>query len=283
MKTKLSVALIIILSTIFIIGCKKDNAEPPVLPPLSTMKIDFSDFTSGKKSEVINGYENATKGVANGNYQFASSVAGFWNLLLAINLTIPVTSFSESFNQTPAYLDNKTWQWTYSVNVLAGTYKARLTGQVRDNDVKWDMYVSKEGVGAFPEVRWFDGTSALDGNSGQWILYYSVAFPEPLLQIDWTLQNEVIVSIKYTYIRVKKDDRTTDPSYGSYIEYGLQNSSLNAFYNVHLHESVFTNSFVDVFIEWSTTNHNGHVKAFYKYTDNNWHCWNSNGNDIVCN
>jgi hypothetical protein len=283
MKKLLSFTLLVLLSAGFFASCKKDNEVPPAVPPLSTMKIDFSNFTSDMKSAMMPGSENETKGVTNGNYQFAASVAGFWNLLLTLNLVIPVASYTESFNHTPVYIENRTWQWTYSVNVLAGTYKARLTGQIRDNDVKWEMYISKEGAGAFSEFRWFDGTSALNGNSGQWILYHSVAFPEPMLQIDWTKVDETVGSIKYTYVRVKKDDRTTDPANGSYIEYGLQNSSLNAFYNIHLFESVYTNSFANVFIEWNTTTHNGHVKAFYKYSDNNWHCWDANGNDIVCN
>jgi len=277
MKKLLSLILVITLSAGFFTGCKKDKGDPPTLPPLGTMKIDFSEFTDSKKSAEITGIENSIKGVENGNFLYAASVAGFWNLILTLNLAIPVASFSESFNHTPAYLDNRTWQWAYSVNVLAGTYKARLTGQIRDNDVKWEMYISKEGIGAFAEVLWFEGTSDLDGTNGQWILNNKTdSALEPLLQIDWTLENEAVASVKYTYIK-------EDISYGSYIEYGLQSSILNAFYNIHIYESVYTQSFVDIFIEWSTTNHNGHVKAYYKYTDQAWHCWNSNGNDVVCN
>ena len=283
MKKLSTLTLILIFTIAFFTGCKKNIGDPPVLPPIETMKIDFSNFTSGNKSAEITEIESALKGVESGNYQYASAVAGFWNLLLTLNLAIPVTSFSESFNHTPTYIDNKTWQWAYSVNALAGTYKARLTGQIRASDIKWEMHLTKEGIGAFSEFLWFEGTSALNGNSGQWILYHSATFPEQMLQIDWTIENEIVGNIKYTYVRVKKDDRTIDTSNGSYIVYGLQNSSLNAFYNVHIYESFLAHSFVDVFIEWSTANNNGHVKAFYKYTDNNWHCWNSNGNDIVCN
>jgi hypothetical protein len=279
MKRTFSLLIIVILSATLFTSCEK-KGNPPVLPPLATMKIDFSDFTSRKKSAEIIGTESETNSVGNANFVYASSVAGFWNTLLALNLVIPVASFSESFNQTPAYLDNKTWQWSYSLNVLAGTYKARLTGQIRDNDVKWEMYISKEGVGAFSELLWFSGTSALDGNSGQWILNNSVAFPEPMLRIDWIQENDVVGSIKYTYIRAKKDDRTTDPYNGSYIEYGLQNASFNAFYNVRLYN---LSSFADIFIEWSTSAHNGHIKSYSHYTDNNWHCWNEIGSDIVCN
>jgi hypothetical protein len=282
MKKPFSFLIIFILSATLFTRCEK-KGDPPVLPPLATMKIDFSDFTSRKKSAEIIGIENQTYGISNANFVYASSVAGFWNTLLALNLVIPVASFTESFNQSPVYLENKTWQWSYSVNVLAGSYKARLIGQIRDNDVKWEMYISKEGVGAFSELLWFSGTSALDGNSGQWILNCSVAYPEPMLQIDWTQENDVIGSIKYTYIRAQKDDRTTDPYKGSYIQYGLQNTSFNAYYNVRLYGLSDLSSYADVFIEWNTPTHNGHVKSNSHYNDSNWHCWNEVGSDIVCN
>jgi hypothetical protein len=99
---------------------------------------------------------------------------------------------------------------------------------------------------------------------------------EPLLQIDWTRTNDTVGSVKYTYIK-------TDAANGSYIGYGLTNTPLNAFYNIHLVGAAYLSAGADVFVEWSTTAHNGRVKAFYQYTDNNWHCWDANGNDIVCN
>ena len=89
--------------------------------------------------------------------------------------------------------------------------KHSLTGEIRTSDVKWEMYISKEGIGAFSELLWYEGTSNLDGKSGQWILNHSQAFPEPMLQIDWKVTGEDVGYIKYTYIRDKKDDRTTDP------------------------------------------------------------------------
>lgn len=283
MKKLIYFALILILTAGITTSCKKKQGDPPVLPPVESMKIDFSNFTSGTKSAEIAGIENGVKGIENGNFTYAASVAGFWNLILTLNLVVPVASFAEAFNHDPEFIENSTWQWVYSVNVVGGTYKARLTGQIRANDVKWEMFVTKEGIGAFPEFMWFEGTSALSGDSGQWMLNHSAAFPEEFLKIDWVRENETVGDIKYTYVRAKKDDRSTDPANGSYIEYGLQNSTLNAFYNIHLYDAFVSQTFVDIFIEWSTSTHNGHVKAFHKYTDNLWHCWDSNGNDITCN
>ena len=58
--------------------------------------------------------------------------------------------------------------------------------------------------------------------------------------------------------------------------------ALNAFYNVHQNTGV-ANVFNDVNIEWSTTDHNGHIKAIYYYQDAHWHCWNGIGDNVNCN
>jgi len=280
MKKLTSISLVITIIVGLFWGCEKKE-NPPTLPPARTMSIDFSTFITSKKSAIT---EGELKGIAIGdktNWLLAATTAGVWNIILAVNLVIPVASFELAVDKTPVYLDNK-WEWSYNFNVVGATYKAKLTGQVISNDVKWEMYISREGVGAFTELLWFEGTSKLDGKSGQWILNHSQQFPEPMLQIDWEVVGSSIGNIKYTYIRDKKDDRTTDPFKNSYIQYGLTTNTLNAFYNVHQNTGV-VNVFNDIFIEWSSTNHNGHIKANSYFQDNLWHCWNETGDNVTCN
>jgi hypothetical protein len=244
--------------------------------------MDFSNFATESKSAIN---QNTVKGLTAGektHWALASGVAGVWNLILAVNLAVPVASFEAVVDKTPVYLDNKKWEWVHNFNVIGGTYKARLTGQIGSDEVKWEMYVSKEGAGAFAELLWFEGTSKLDGKNGQWILNHSQAFPEPMLQIDWKVEGEKVGNIKYTYIREQKDDRTADLFKDSYIEYGLTSNPLNAFYTVHQNTGI-ANAFNDVFIEWNTTDHNGHIKAHYYFQDDLWHCWNGVGDNIICN
>jgi hypothetical protein len=281
MKKLYSFLLPIVLTIVLFNGCVKKKDTPPTLPPAGTMSIDFSNFQSAAKSaRSINEVTGIT--VDKSNWTLAATIAGVWNTILAVNLAVPVASFGIAVNKTPVYLENLKWEWSYSFNVIGATYKARLTGQIRTSDVKWEMYISKEGIGAFAELLWYEGTSSLDGKSGQWILNHSQAFPEPLLQIDWTLTGNDIGNIKYTYIRDKKDDRTSDPFKNSYIEYGLTTNILNGYYNVHQNTGA-PNVFNDVFIEWSTTDHNGHIKAHYFYQDDLWHCWNNIGESVTCN
>ena len=76
-----------------------------------------------------------------------------------------------------------------------------LLGTLEADQVKWEMYITKTGIEPFDEFLWFEGTSKIDGKSGQWILYHSAAFPEKTVQIDWKKEAEEVGEIKYTYVR----------------------------------------------------------------------------------
>jgi hypothetical protein len=276
MKKAVSISLLIAIILVLFGGCTKKDT-PPSLPPANSMTIDFSNFLASQKSAGIDVLATKT------NWTAAVTTAGFWNLLLTINLIVPVASFKKAMDNTPVYIENKTWEWKYSVNVIGATYNARLTGQIQTSNIKWEMYISKDGVNSFVEFLWFSGTSALDGKSGQWILNHSQSFQEPLLQIDWAVTGSDVGNIKYTYVRDKNDNRSTDLFKNSYIEYGLTSATLNGKYTVHYNVSTTTTDFKDVYIEWSTANHNGHIKALHYFQDSNWHCWDGTGNDVTCN
>lgn len=250
-------------------GCKKDKGQPPVLPPAESMTIDFSNFTSAKKSAELT---SEPKGTENSNWEYAATVAGVWKLILNTTLAVPVVAFGVAVNQVPVYISGKTWQWSYNVTFLTDTYKARLTGEIRSSDVQWKMYITKEGTGGFAEFLWFEGTSSLDGSGGHWTLNESPLVPDALLQIDWTKTVTAVGNIKYTY--VKNTSFKT-----SYIQYGLTTNALNANYTIHYWNFI---KFSDVNVEWNTTTHNGRVKSVDYLGDANWYCWDSNKVNVVC-
>ena len=157
MKKLASISLVLTIIAGLFWGCEKKE-NPPVLPMAGTMSIDFSTFLTSKKSAITASEMNdITKGDKT-NWSLSATTAGVWNIILAVNLVIPVASFEFAVDKTPVY-NNNTWEWSYNFNVVGATYKAKLTGQVMSNDVKWEMYISREGVGAFPEMLWFEGTS----------------------------------------------------------------------------------------------------------------------------
>jgi hypothetical protein len=282
MKKLLSSLIAIAVLNLLFVSCEQQEKDtPPELPPLESMVIDFDDFTESDSKTAINDFKSASEGTTK-NFEFAAGQVGFWNTILTITLAVPVASFYSSFGQKPVFLGDATWQWSYTVDGFASSYTARLTGQIRDENIKWEMFISKKGVGAFDEFKWYEGTSDLDGNGGQWMLYHSHEFPEELLQIDWKKTGTEVGEITYTIVRELNDNREPEVFNGSYLEAGKLEGDLDAYYNIHYYEVWVVKDFVDVFIEWSTSEYNGHVKAQHKFGDDLWHCWNSNGDDVAC-
>lgn len=276
MKKYLVLALLTIYSITFFPSCKKDKGNPPVLPPSESMLIDFSNFESGKKSDnplLI------SKGTQNSNWEFAAGVAMVWKAIINVTLFVPVKSFQLAVNTNPVYIDSKTWQWGYNANItidqVSVTYKARLTGQIRSDDVLWKMYISKEGTGSFPEFLWFEGTSKLDGTGGQWKLNQNYQNQVLILQIDWTKSGNSVGMIKYTYMK------SGDPFKDSYIEYGRTTNTLNAYYTIHYYNPSYQ-QFYDLNVEWSTSAKNGRVKCPGHFGNSDWYCWDGNYLNITC-
>ena len=280
MKKLFSIILIVLLGVGLNTGCKKDKGDPPDLPPLGTMIIDFSNFDSQKKSvESI----DDIKGVENSNWEFAALVAGYWKTLINVTLAVPVATFVLATQNNPAFVEENVWQWSYNtsvtVNQVSVIYKARLVGQIRETDILWKMNISKEGTGAFGEFVWFEGTSKPDGTGGQWILNHSSQFPEVVLQIDWSKSGNSVSAVKYSYVRTLNNTRQPDPFKGSFIEYGNTNAALNSFYNIHYYNGI---EFSDVRVEWNSSSREGRARSVSYFGNNNWYCWNSNLVNIVC-
>lgn len=268
------VSLIII--TTFIItqftGCKKDKGDPPVLPPAETMTIDFSNFQSGTKGNTS---ISIPKGTVSSNWEFSAGAALLWKAIIYTTLAVPVYSFQVAVDQKPVYIEDKTWQWSGSATILAATYSARLTGQITETNVVWKMYITKAGTGGYTDFLWFEGTSALDGSEGQWILNESQQNPVQVLKIDWSISGDKIGMIKYTYTK------TGSTFKDSYIEYGLTSNTLNAYYTIHYYDSSYQ-QFYDLNVEWSTTLKNGRVKCLGHFGTSHWYCWDSNYLNVTC-
>lgn len=270
MKKLLSLTLVIIVIAGFSGSCKKDKGDPPSLPPAETMLIDFSNFVSSSKSSD-SGFDS--KGAENLNWETAAIIVGSWRTIIAVTLAIPVASFKVAVDQDPVYLSDKKWQWSYNVSAAGVTYKARLTGEIGASEVKWEMYIAREGTNTFPEFKWFEGTSKLDGTGGRWVLSESNLSQVPYLQIDWTKSGTSMGTIKYTYLKSGNNQNT-------YIEYGLTSSDLNAFFTIQYYNSTLGRK-SDVNIEWNTSNKKGRIKSS-DYLDGKWQCWDSNRVNAIC-
>jgi hypothetical protein len=286
MKKLMSSLLALAILNLMFVSCEQQEKDnPPELPPYESMFTDFSQFkvNEANKSVPVTDLKSTEEGTMI-NYGFSALEVGFFNIVLGVTLVIPVASFAAAFNHKPVFLGDATWQWSYDVSGFAKTYKARLVGQVRSDDILWEMYLAVEGIGGHPEFLWFHGTSDLDGHGGQWILNHSYEFQEPVLQIDWKSDGVEVGEIKYTYVRALNNNREVEKGNGNYVEVGKLAGDLDAYYNIHIYNSNY-DDFIDVNIEWSTTEYNGHVMCpefFNDMEDPQWHCWDSYGYDVVC-
>jgi hypothetical protein len=285
MKNLKVTGLMFILVTLFMGSCEKSNdnseqATVPELPPFESMAIDFGAFeengTSGKASTLV--YDNKAP---NGNWVFSRVVVGFWSSALYTTLAVPVASFQAAFSKSPEKIADDTWQWTYSVDGFTSEYTARLTGQLTSDAVVWNMYITKIGIEGFDEFLWFSGSSALDGNSGFWILNQGPDRPDPILRIDWERSGDEIGNIRYTWVRESDDQQNADPFRNSYLEYGLQEGNFDAYFNAYVYDTNLM-EFTEVTIEWNRSTFEGRVMAFAYFEDEVWHCWDSNGDDVAC-
>jgi hypothetical protein len=280
MKTKFaSLVLIVLVIILTLSSCQKDvNVQAPSIPPAGTMVIDFGNLADVNKSAPVVDNELVIKS----NWLYAATSVGIWNAIIGTTFAVPVAAFKASFNKAPAKINDNTWEWTYSVDGFTSQYSARLVGTLQTDQVKWEMYVSKTGIDTFDEFLWFEGTSALNGKSGQWILYHSAEFPQKTIQIDWQKEGDELGSIKYTYVRETNDQNQPDNFNGSYLIYGLQDETFDAYVTIHAYTPQ-TESFTDSYIEWSRSDFSGHVKAQHFFDNTDWHCWDSTGNDVDCN
>ncbi len=254
-------AIFIATMFLFTIGCKKDKQEnPPELPPESSFVMDFSDFQDNeeKSFDIFNDYSH---------YQRAVAHVVVWNLVISIHLAVPVATFTNSFNYTPVYQpDTESWKWTYDVAVNNATYTANLYGKIFDTYVRWDMYVSKTGIGSFTDFHWYFGESNLNNTGGEWTLHKNPTEPTPFVGIVWNRNiEEQVFDITYTNIV------PGGPENGGYISYGVTNDEdYNAFYNIY---NKGQDNLVE--IKWNRTSKDGRIKDPAFFGDSDFYCWDS--------
>ena len=269
MKRLLLIALIFSLPVCCFISCKKDKGQPPVLPPYESMVIDFSNFTSLKKSADS---DPAGKGTESSTWEFAAVVAGVWSSMISENIEVPLAAFEAAINYKPVYVSENLWQWSYDFDLGPDAYKAKLQGKITTSTVNWKMYITYEGTGGYNEFLWIEGTSKTDGTGGQWLFSQSPQSAPKIFQDDWTKSGDKVSGVKYTYV---KNDTNKD----SFINYLILTSgSFDESYNIHFSNGMYSDSD----IEWNLNTWDGRLKCVDYLQDDNWYCWDTNKINKVC-
>lgn len=241
-------------------SCEKEP-EQIDLPPAESLVMDLSQFP-----------KKATKAVGKsfGNWFYASGSVFVWNAVIVANVAIPVTAYAEAFNHTPVYLDDNSWEWSYSVVVNDKTYETTLVGS-RIDRATFSMTMSLSEVGGFQNFEWFNGVIRYDHTEADWTLSHSPLNPTDYLQIHYEKDFDTeIRSIRYTVIDPENE------IYDAYIEYGLDPAlDFDAHYIIYKEENTSS-------IEWNTDTKAGHVKDPLYFQDELWHCWDGLQQDVDC-
>ena len=259
-------------------SCQKDS-DPgtdqglaPTLPPQETFIMPFTGFEDTDTTGLTGINDPVEKsGQTYRNWFYAASNVVVWNVVLAVNMALPVASFREAFNHSPVHLGDGLWEWSYDVPVNGQTYTARLTGEMIAGDqVEWIMRISLSG--SFSEVVWYRGTVAEDLSAANWTVYHQANNPETFIGIDYQADaSSGVGSIRYTNIIPDSPDN------GDYIEYREDpTAGFNRAYDVDRGGDDFLE------IQWNVPSNEGQVRNPAHFGDSNFHCWNGQLMDTDC-
>lgn len=264
-RTLFALATALLLIFVFISCDKDDKATQPDLPPIEALSMDFSDFTN---------FPDTTPDLKSAgyytNFAFAFGSVSVWNFITAFTLAVPVATYAECLQHTPEYLGDNTWQWSFSVTILAIPYEARLKARRIDNETySAKMYVTK--TGAFEDFLWFDGVVRYDRTHAEWTMY---EYPsnDAWLSVEW-FKDWVADTSSIIYTNIRNGDN----DYGGYITYGITDDmDFDAYYSI-------SGSAGSIDIEWNTTTLAGRISSDIIFDDEAWHCWNENFANVTCN
>jgi hypothetical protein len=276
LKRSAVIVLLPLLTVWLLPGCGSDDditgtqPTPPDLPPVASFVMDFSDFASGQIHEGVRGGQPVDE-ASKANWGWAAGNVLVWNTLITVGLVVPVASFLEAFHHEPTRQPDTTWVWDYNFMAQGAVHLAELHGKKVEDEVQWEMHISKEGE--YTDFVWYSGLSLLDGTGGTWTLYSSPTEPSPLVGIEWHRDAETqTADIKYTNIV------PDGPENGGYIAYGTTTDDpFDAFYDIY---NKGLDNHTD--IEWNRSTKAGRVKDPNHFTDSEWHCWDSALDDVPC-
>jgi len=264
-RSLVSISLVISLQFIFISCDKEPVDERPELPPVESLVMDFSNF-----SEPPGGMKGTEETYVNFYHSYFTVL--FWNLATTVTMALPVVAYGHVLQQTPVYLGDRTWEWSFNFPINSLNYTATLTGsRISNEEFSMEMVIA---LATAPDqgVKWFDGVVRYDHTHATWNLYKEGSVK--VLEAEWNKNFETEeADLTYIYVEAGKEET------GSYIKL--------AYMPEELYDAAYTISLAanETIIQWNSITIEGHVKDLDKFADSQWHCWDSAANglaDKVC-
>lgn len=262
-QTGLTAVVALAVTILFTVtSCDKEPVDlRPELAPLESMVMDFSDFSTqpaGTKGTDFT-YEN---------FLFSYLTVGYWSVSAALVSALPVAAYTHALRQTPEYLSDNTWEWSFEFTYNSLSYLGTLTGErISNEEFTMEMIIIQPSLAPGNGVMLFDGVVRYDHTSADWTFYNEGG--AAVLEVAWNKDFETeAADLTYTYMEADQEEA------GSYIMWAYRPGEVfDAAYTVSMSESVIN-------IEWNTSTIEGRVKAPAHFEDENWHCWNSLANGL---
>ena len=255
----------------------EEKEKAPGIPPVDTFLIPFeifgNDLSTDSGVRVGGTFLSVVARIALGersNWNHALFNVGFWNAIVRVGLAVPVAAFVASFQNIPLKQPDGSWEWSYDVRVDGVVYSAKLIGKYIDQDVRWEMYISREN--GFQDFLWYYGENNETYTEGFWILKNNPSEQDDLLRIDWSKGTDEVSAVRYTNVL------PGGPENGGYIDVRHTPSSTYD-YIWDIFNKGRDNHTI---IEWSSLTKKGKVKDPVKFSDEKWHCWDENKLNTEC-
>jgi hypothetical protein len=250
-------------SLFMVSSCSKE--DPPELPPIESMLMDFSVFEEEP---------GQAKGTQETYWNFIYSAATVTIVSAAVQVysVLPVAAYAKALQQSPVYMCDHVWEWSFDFMLNNLQYSATLTGErISNEEFSMEMVI---GLTAVPSssVKWFDGEIRYDHTHAIWTFYEEGSIPA--LEVEWNKDFETeAADLTYTIVK------TGHPEVDSYISYTyIPGAEYDASFEISVTAGITE-------IEWNTATLKGRVMSVAHFQDDAWHCWDSQANglmDIIC-
>ncbi|HET6527452.1 MAG TPA: hypothetical protein VFG39_01745 [Balneolaceae bacterium] len=254
-------------TALFLTSCDDNpssvDENPPELPSVQTMEMDFSAFESSSPQKV-------KSQAATDNFNRAVVTASIMKLVVDVNLAIPRALLTAAANSDAKLVEGGKWEWSYSKNANGNTYGVRLVAE-RENEetVDWEFYVTNSEAGLKNRL-FFRGSTVSAATQGTWS-YYSLQSNEAevhVSEITWAVNGDNDKELKLEVVSNRYERQ------GDYIEYSFDGTVKTAVYfNAGKEETTK--------IQWNAETKEGFIIA-PDYNNGEKACWDASFQDVAC-
>ena len=260
-------ASFLLIGAFLITACSDDPAslnsdEPPQLPPVESMQMDFSTFDNNQQPKN-------SLGKASSNFGQAAVRAFVLKSVVDLNLAIPRALLEAASNSDAEFNEEGEWVWSYSHTAGEDSYEVRLVAsRESDAETSWQFFVSNSTLN-LEDKLFFSGTTSGEGSQGTWTYYNLMSdTQEAVSNTEWTVSGEDEVSLRLEVVSGRFDNE------GDYIEYTFDGIIKNAVY-YNADEDATTE------LQWNIETNEGYIIA-PNYNNGEQACWDENFEDVSC-